>query len=188
MTPSTGARMIGEGEIAFGLGERRLEFVEGAFGLFLLRLQHADSGDRGVDGGLRALHAGIASSRLAMRLFKRLPARECLAGERLLALILQLRARLRRLCVETSCACACSTPACCATIWRPMRSMVACWVAALVRAGSTASCSRRCRCAAITSPAWTLALSATRTVAHSPALWRPASLCRHGHKRRRWKP
>ena len=48
----------GEGEIALGLGQRRLEFVERARGLLLLRLEHVEIGRGGIDPGLRIVDRG----------------------------------------------------------------------------------------------------------------------------------
>ena len=99
----------GERQIALGLGQRGLQFVERAGRFLLLALEDFDIGGRGVDGGLCALHGGTAWSRLACAC-SAAGGWRILHGERVLALEFELRARGRGL-AETSCAFACATAA-----------------------------------------------------------------------------
>ena len=138
-TPSIGARDHGEGQVALGLGERGLQFVERARGLVPLRLQHLDVGLGRVDAGLRALHRGCGLRRVGLRV--RAPA--CWRNSRAASACWRS---------SSSCGAGCAPPAprraapwpasiaaCCASTCWPMRSIVACWVATLSRAASTAS-------------------------------------------------
>ncbi len=129
----------GEVEIALGLGQRGLQFRELRAGFGLLRLGDLDIVARGVVGRLRRPAPRRRPGRGRLRETSKV-AREAkpLLLKRLLAIEIELARASGAASAEASCALACSTALSCAVTWRPMRSMVACWVAILVRAASTA--------------------------------------------------
>ena len=130
----------GEGQIALGLGQR---------GLAAPCAWRAASCRCAVSTSTLAMAASSAAcalctpatawSRLRLRLFQRLPAGELLGGQFLLARQFGFGARLRRPAPKRAAPWPARPMACCASICLPMRATVACWVASLSRAVSTAS-------------------------------------------------
>jgi len=107
--------------------------------LVLLRFQHVDISFRGIDRCLRALNSGGGLIPVGLRLLERLTARIIPRGKLLLALEFKLRARVSPASDEASCALAWSMAARWAAICLSIRLMVACSVATLSFAVSTAS-------------------------------------------------
>ena len=126
-----------EVEVALGLGERSLQFSKLGASLRLLRLGHLDIVARRVIGRLRGLHSSQTLVASGLGLFEGRVRGKTLVAQRLLPVVVEV-ARFKPASAEASCALDCSTALSCALIWRPIRSMVACWVSILVRAASTA--------------------------------------------------
>ena len=147
-----GGADFGEGEIALGLLLRGDEFGAHPLRLDSLRLQHVEiglgAGERASRGGFAAFGAGERGHRAGAvggRLFETLLRAEI--GRRRASASAGIPARradgrprrsLLRL-GEPTCASACEITACWASIWRPMRAIVASWVSILALAASTAS-------------------------------------------------
>ncbi len=81
-----------ERQIALGLRQCGLQFLDRARRLLLLRLQHRDRSLGGIEAGLCALHARDGLVAVGLRLFEGLPAGEFTRCQRLLAIQFELRA------------------------------------------------------------------------------------------------
>ena len=129
--PSTGARTDGESRDRARPWRARSAIPQAGAGLGLLRPRHLDVVARRVIGRLRRLHRRRCPGRGRPRRPRRSRARQnpwcsAPAGARNRA-----RPASSAASAETSCALACSTALSSAVTCRPMRSMVACWVAIL---------------------------------------------------------
>ncbi len=123
MTPSNGARMTVNDRSRSALSRRRLQLVERARGLLLLRLEHGDVGVGGFDRGLGAEHRGARLIAVRLRLLELLLAGEYCCWASCCWRFNSRSARVALACAEATCAFACATAACWAVTCLPMRAM-----------------------------------------------------------------